>query len=90
MVRCSGYGALRGMLLGGNEDSFEVLGWTKRIFFIQADVRQLDNNAKWAFFVVYGPADHRRTLEFLGELTLAVEACDLPLVSARTSTSSEG
>ncbi|XP_071677232.1 uncharacterized protein [Lolium perenne] len=69
-----------GMLLGVNEDSFEVLGWTKGTFFIRADVRQLDNNVKWAFFVVYGPADHRRTQEFLGELTLAVEACDLPLV----------
>jgi hypothetical protein len=32
------------------------------------------------FFVIYGPANHRRTQEFLGELTLAVEACDLPLV----------
>jgi hypothetical protein len=41
-----------GMLLGVNEDSFEVLGWTKGTFFIRVDVRQLDNNAKWAFFVI--------------------------------------
>jgi hypothetical protein len=44
------------------------------------DVRQLDNNVKWSFFVVYGPADHHRTDEFLGEHTQAVGACDLPLV----------
>jgi hypothetical protein len=69
-----------GMLLGVNEDAFEVLEWHKGYFYIRVGVRQLENNVKWSFFVVYGPADHRRTAEFLGELTQAVGACDLPLV----------
>ena len=34
----------------------------------------------WACFVVYGPADHRRTDEFLAELSSAILACSLPLV----------
>ena len=30
--------------------------------------------------MVYGPADHRRTDDFLSELSAAVEACTFPLV----------
>jgi hypothetical protein len=68
------------MLMGVSKDTFEVVDWTSGSFYIRADVRQLDNNALWTFFVVDGPADHRRTLEFLAELLAAVSACTLPLV----------
>jgi hypothetical protein len=69
-----------GMLLGVNEDAFDVLGWYSCTFFIHVDVRQLDTSKDWSLFVVYGPADHRRSPEFLSELSLAVRACPLPLV----------
>jgi hypothetical protein len=49
-------------------------------FFIRVDVLQLDNRKTWSFFVVYGPTDHRKSPEFLGELSWAVEACPFPLV----------
>jgi hypothetical protein len=69
-----------GMLMGVNKDTFEVVDWSSGSFYIRADVRQLDNSTLWTFFVVYGPADHRRTLEFLAELSAAISACTLPLV----------
>ena len=68
------------MLLGVNEDAFEVKEWRSGSFFIRADVLQLDSNKHWACFVVYSPADHRRTDEFLAELSSAILACSLPLV----------
>jgi hypothetical protein len=43
---------------------------------------------KWCFFLVYGPADHRRTDEFLDELTHAVAGCQFPVVIGGISTSS--
>jgi hypothetical protein len=69
-----------GMLLGVNEDTFEVLAWKEGRFFIQADVVQLDSSRRWSFVCVYGPADHRRSTEFLTELTATIHACTLPVV----------
>jgi hypothetical protein len=69
-----------GMLLGVNEDSFDVLGWGSGAFFLRVDVRQLDTSKEWSLFVVYGPADHRKSGYFLAELSHAVGACPLPLV----------
>ncbi|XP_071674451.1 uncharacterized protein [Lolium perenne] len=60
-----------GMLLGVNEDAFEVMEWHGGAFFIRADVLQLDTSSRWSIFVVYGPADHRRSADFLEELSAA-------------------
>jgi exonuclease III len=68
-----------GMLLGVNEDTFEVFAWASGRFFLRADVLQLDTPS-WSFMVVYGPADHRRTTEFLSELGDAVTGCPFPQV----------
>jgi hypothetical protein len=75
-----------GMLLGVNEDAFEVLEWHGGAFFIRADVLQLDTSSRWSIFVVYGPADHRRSADFLEELSAAVNACPFPLVVGGIST----
>jgi hypothetical protein len=56
------------MLLGVNEDAFNVRGWLSGTFFIRVNVRQLDTSKEWSMFVVSGPADHRRSSEFLREL----------------------
>jgi exonuclease III len=69
-----------GMLLGVNEDSFEVIEWNSGVFFISVAVLQLDTNKTWTFFLVYGRADHRRTPDFLAELSAAIMACPHPLV----------
>jgi hypothetical protein len=55
-------------------------------FFIRADVLQLDTSSRWSIFVVYGPADHRRSADFLEELSAAVNACPFPLVVGGIST----
>jgi exonuclease III len=69
-----------GMLLGFRDECFEVGAWRKGVFFISADVYQRNIKAKWCFMLVYGPADHSRTGEFLDELQHEVDNCQLPLV----------
>ncbi|XP_071678461.1 uncharacterized protein [Lolium perenne] len=71
-----------GMLLGFRDECFDVGAWRQGTFFISATILQRKNNMKWCFFLVYGPADHRRTDEFLGELTHAVAGCQFPVVIA--------
>jgi hypothetical protein len=70
------------MLLGFRDECFEVGSWRKGSFFLSTEVLQRNNNRKWCFMLVYGPADHARTCEFLGELEVEVAACSLPLVVA--------
>jgi hypothetical protein len=68
------------MLLGFREEAFEVGTWRKGEFFISADIIQRNINTKWCFILVYGPADHSRTEDFLRELEREVTSCSLPLV----------
>jgi hypothetical protein len=68
------------MLLGFRDDKFEVGEWRKGSFFISATVLQRNIKLKWRFVLVYGPADHSRTSEFLGELVDEVVGCDVPVV----------
>jgi hypothetical protein len=68
------------MLLGFRDECFEVGIWRKGKFFISADIYQRNNKVKWCFVLVYGPADHSRTGEFLEELEAEVTNCRLPLV----------
>jgi hypothetical protein len=69
-----------GLLLGFREECFEVGDWKKGTFFLSATVLQRNRNLKWRFLLVYGPADHSRSPEFLGELEREVNACNYPLV----------
>jgi hypothetical protein len=68
------------MLLGFRDNSFEVGCWKKGTFFLSATFIQRSTNFKWCFFLVYGPVDHSRTAEFLGELATAVGAALHPVV----------
>jgi endonuclease/exonuclease/phosphatase family metal-dependent hydrolase len=67
------------MLLGFRDESFEVGDWKKGTFFISATVLQRSCNLKWRFLLVYGPANHSRTSEFLDELVGEIASCSLPL-----------
>jgi hypothetical protein len=49
-------------------------------FFLSATLLQRNNRSKWSFVLVYGPADHGRTEEFLQELVLFVSGAQLPVV----------
>jgi exonuclease III len=71
-----------GLLLGFRDETFEVGEWRKGVFFISAKILQRNINMIWCFMLVYGPADHGRTEEFLGELERAVAECQVPLVIA--------
>ncbi|XP_071685098.1 uncharacterized protein [Lolium perenne] len=68
------------MLLGFRDDCFEVGEWRKATFFISSLILQRSNNMKWCFMLVYGPADHNRTNEFLEVLERSVAACPVPIV----------
>jgi hypothetical protein len=68
------------MLLGFRDECFEVGTWRKGRFFISADLFHRSRITKWTCILVYGPADHSRTREFLEELSAEVESCRLPLV----------
>jgi exonuclease III len=69
-----------GMLLGFREESFEVGEWKKGNYFISASIMQCSNLSKWSFVLLYGPADHGRSVEFLDELTLFVSSTLFPVV----------
>jgi hypothetical protein len=68
------------MLLGFRDNCFEVENRRMGSFYLSADVLQRNVNLRWRFILVYGPSDHARTDEFLGELQVEVEACQLALV----------
>ncbi|XP_071685047.1 uncharacterized protein [Lolium perenne] len=71
-----------GMLLGFRDDSFDVGAWKMGTFFISASILQRNNRMKWCFILLYGPADHGRSDEFLGELAREVDASPFPVVLA--------
>jgi hypothetical protein len=50
------------------------------VFFISALALQRSNNSKWSFVLVYRPADHGRSEEFLQELVCFVSASPFPVV----------
>jgi hypothetical protein len=71
-----------GILLDFNDDA----SWKSGAFFLSTPVFQRSNRLRWSFFLVYGPADHRRTDKFLGELIQAVNASPYPMVVGVIST----
>ena len=71
------------MLLGFCSDTFEVLTWEVGIFFIAANIRVRASLRELVIVQVYGPADHSRSAEFLGELEAKVRevsVAQLPLM----------
>ena len=72
-----------GMLLGFCSATFEVLTWEVGIFFIAANIRVRASLRELVIVQVYGPADHSRSVEFLGELEAKVRevsVAQLPLL----------
>ena len=72
-----------GMLLGFCGATYEVLSWEAGTFFLAANIRVRASLCELVVVQVYGPADHSRSTEFLGELeakVLAVAATHVPLM----------
>ena len=71
-----------GILLGVKDDTFEVDDMDRGEFFVSMSLTHRRSNLKWEVIIVYGPADHRRSPEFLVELRSKVERCTIPVVVA--------
>lgn len=72
-----------GILLGCNRDCCDVVNWEFGSFFLAATICHRASRISWTVVFVYGPADHARTGDFLGEIqTLAgsLRARNLPVV----------
>ena len=72
-----------GQLMGCNKDICDVIAWEPGTFYIAATVRHRVSMATWVIVSVYGPADHARSADFLGEIMTLVGAkrtANLPLV----------
>jgi hypothetical protein len=76
----SAKGRSGGLLLGVNKDAYEVKEWGDGSFFLSVTVVQLATRMTWVIFLVYGPIDHRRSPEFLSEISPIIAACPHPLV----------
>ena len=72
-----------GLLLGCNSDVCDVVSWDVGAFFISVTIKHRISLASWAIVCVYGPADHSRAADFLGEIQSLVGAkqgANIPIV----------
>uniref|UniRef100_A0ACD5YMW8 Uncharacterized protein n=1 Tax=Avena sativa TaxID=4498 RepID=A0ACD5YMW8_AVESA len=56
------------ILLGVKEETFEVEDMDHGEFFVSMSLTHRRSNLRWEVIIVYGPADHSRSLAFLEEL----------------------
>ena len=72
-----------GLLLGCNSDVCDVVRWDAGTFFIPVTIKHMISFVSWAIVCVYGPADHSRAADFLGEIQSLVgakQAANIPIV----------
>lgn len=70
-----------GILLGVNKEMYEVISFSRGEFFLGAEVMQRNNNFKWDLIVVYGPADHARSYDFLRDFFSKISNSPIPVVA---------
>ena len=63
-----------GLLLGADEDSFEIGTVSQGRFFVNKEPTRRDNHFKWELFLVYGLANH------YGRLHSKIEASPFPVI----------
>ncbi|KAE8776575.1 hypothetical protein D1007_50757 [Hordeum vulgare] len=71
-----------GILLGVREDAFSVEDMDRGEFFVSMAITDRRSHLSWEVIIVYGPADHGRSVEFLAKLRNKVESCTTPVVVA--------
>ncbi|KAM0867146.1 hypothetical protein ACQ4PT_042150 [Festuca glaucescens] len=71
-----------GILLGVNEDTFEVEDMDHGEFFVSMAVTHKRSNLSWEVIIVYGPTDHSRSQSFLEELRNKINRSTTPVVVA--------
>jgi hypothetical protein len=68
------------MLMGVNDEAFEVGAIDQGVFFLSAAVYHRASKFKFQAIGVYGPADHTRSAQFLVELETKVQNSPMPVV----------
>lgn len=69
-----------GILVGIKDDILEVEGWIKGNYYIEAIIRDRLTNFRWRLIVVYGPANHSFSKDFITELEERVHVFALPVL----------
>lgn len=69
------------ILVGVKDDILEVKTWNKGRYFVAANIRDKLNNFTWTLIVVYGPANHEISREFITELNDCCHESSLPVSS---------
>jgi exonuclease III len=76
----SAVGRSGGMLLGIRDDTLEVGVIDQGQFFLSASILHRNSGFEFDFIGVYGPADHGRSSQFLGDLETKVLSSSFPVV----------
>lgn len=69
-----------GIFLGLNSETFDDIHFSRGGFFLGAEMIQKNNNFKWELLVVYGPAGHSRSIDFLRKIYHKANSSLNPLV----------
>ena len=69
-----------GILVCVKDDILQVEEWKEGEFFVEAVIRNRLSNFRWCLLVVYGPANHDLSLNFLQEMSTRCEDRFLPLM----------
>lgn len=69
-----------GILLGLKRDTFDIISFLRGQFFLGVEMVQKNVGFRWELIIVYGPADHSRSLHFLQEMHSRVGQAINPLV----------
>lgn len=66
--------------VGIKDDFLEIESWNKGVYFLEARIRNRLTNARWRMVVVYGPANHSLSGDFIAELQQCCMESSLPMV----------
>lgn len=69
-----------GILVGVKDDRLEIEGWSKGVFHVAVCLRDRLKNVRWRLVVVYGPANHSFSEDFIEELQTCCRDSVLPTV----------
>ena len=73
-------GHLGGIIVGIRDDLKEVEDWFVGEYLIEATIRDRQSNFRWILIVVYGPAQHEQSTDFLSELSARLDNHILPVI----------
>ena len=69
-----------GIIVGIRYELKEVEDWFVGEYLIEATIRDRQSNFRWILIVVYGPAQHEQSTDFLSELSARLDNHTLPVI----------